>query len=360
MALERLQFLVADQVLDLPEELSTYAWRIVFDNPQLVVEVAVPDDATLTHEGIIPRGARGDLYRVMLCVVLRPLQESIADGYVSDARIAGVVHITYETAPGRPSQVEDAWFSATWHESTASLGLALESVGHSASWSKPVNRGVVLLWGDDLPVDAEDVQLTAGAAAALAGLQLEVHKVTPANERNVLGNVRSAWPSWMFLVNPSEPMQKLGEEFGLLGSRARYGRTLFTSSESLYVNVRDRLLAFVGVDGALRALTAPPELTDLHKPESTGIGFIPTECLHEPGSRHVYVTAEGQEYWWTKDTANHAGAVYKKYKRSDMILTHVVDVDSTGAEMEGKTKGETGQYVRIANMHRCGHPHTHV
>jgi hypothetical protein len=119
----------------------------------------------------------------------------------------------------------------------------------------------------------------------------------------------------------------------------------------------DGFAQVTGVSASLRIIGADDEAELGPAPPAPPV-TDPVECQHDASDRY-YLHDSATGLWWTRDTAGHAGAVFKTYRLVGGVLRHNADHDAQGVEIN-KFKGQVGQAVSMGSLHGCAHPRRHL
>jgi hypothetical protein len=320
--------------------------------PTFIGRGVTPTYEKLMDLGIaIPESRLGSVQQILLASVLRPEQERLAEGYLSSPRVGAVARITTLIGSSGKS-ADDAWLSMDWATSSATYCTLLESL--ILDLERP--RRLASSERAALVVSAEVDSVVDGSVASelirvfeVHGLALAVLRAANMPVATLRASLLSQTPSVTVGLGSNPAVQDLLRRDDAGGSR----RLAFAELDGVLASVRDELCSLSKVSPALFPLGSPEagEASSTPQIPVTRVG----RCLHDEGHR-AYVEDLDTDLWWTKDTAGHAGTVFKTYTLSDSSLHHEACRDGHGLTID-KWKSDEGRVIPLTTLHACGSAH---
>lgn len=320
--------------------------------PTFIGRGIAPTYEKLMELGIaVPENRLGSVQQLLLASVLRPEQERLTEGYLSAPRVGAVARITTLIGDSGKS-ADDAWLSLEWATSSATYCTLLESLlldmepgGRLASSKR---AALVVSAEVDSVVDGNVVGELI-RVFEVHGLALGVLRAANMPVATLRANLLSQTPSVTIGVGSNLAVQDLLARDEAGGAR----RLALPELDGVLATIRDELCSLSRVSAALFPLGSPgtPEASSAPRIPITRVG----RCLHDGGHR-AYVEDLDTDLWWTKDTAGHAGTVFKTYTLTDSSLHHEACRDGDGVTID-KWKSDAGRVIPLTALHACGSAH---
>lgn len=350
-------------VLDLDPTFNGSAWRALL-SPSSSLELLTPGIEQLAAEGIgVSEQRLDDVRRFALAAVLKPSQETIsAQGRLLANRLAGAGVLTVLHDPAYPKSPSDAWVSVEWKTSTSTLASwaarQLDMAAPGAVARLAAIRAAVLVHPERSALLEGELADRLVKYGAVFGLDLVFLDRSKASRGSIVQSLRRERPPILIALGPvDDDTEALIGEF--VDPRARgVLRIDSTHSGELEQVFRDGIAQVSGVSASLRIIGADDAEFSSDTGSRTPPVADPVECLHD-GSHRYYLRDAATDLWWTPDTAGHAGAVFKTYRRVGDFLRHNACHDQNGTKID-KFKGEVGREIAVGSLHGCEDPWRHV
>jgi hypothetical protein len=335
------------------------AWAALLGRPQLIVTLNVTSTQQLYDSGIpIPETVPVHrIRRVGLAAVLAPPEERLQDGFLSGQRLAVAAVLTVQLRPNQDTSADNAWLSTIWTHTTSDLVRQLEPMFEQTtpatiSASAISSLYLVVTASRDDIVDEATVHRIESCAGVF-GMKVTVLRQATITKGDLSEMLVRRSPRYVLVVglNDSAMQALLAPYFATTPA----AKALFVDREGshdLIEGTREALQAFVNVSPGLLPIGPAPVQRTARRPRMHVDD--PGRCLHDKSNR-AYVEDRATGLWWTRDTAHHAGSIFKTYERRERVLYHEACRDADGKVIT-KWKSDIGATVALADLHACGKP----
>jgi hypothetical protein len=275
-------------------------------------------------------------------------------------RLAGVGRLVVVTDPKNSGVSLDAWMNVRWVRTSRALSRELEELYLSAMPSAQragSRNSAVLILGEELAdamSDAPDDNDALRTIAAVHGFELR--KILRCPERHtgsVLNSLRQNPPGLLVVAAPpGRGLDAAIEAYRAAASLTRVSRLGRSRPGDLLDDFREAIAAAAGINPALFPAS---DLVELEAPEETKLVVPDVWPVAHQGQRKIhpsfgfFVENLQDGCWYTRDRAQHAGCVVKRYQPVDRQLIHDADIDAQGKIM-AKHKGDASAALSLDDM----------
>jgi len=330
--LERLKAEVERSPYGLHESLREAAWNALLGKPGLVAPLRDPSVAKLLERGIAASDRSRTLFRqVGLATVVR----AAATSDHGEATIGATAILTVRLSPRNARSADDAWLDPSWSTTTRAFSVELERIvdlGLPSAVARGRRRAVVLIaeqMSGELTPDLFDRIKLAGA---VFGYEFQIVDRARVTHGDVLKMFAAQAPNLVIAVGPhDDALESLRHNFN--AATAQGGAFFFLTEhrgEEVVQQLRELLADHCGVMPGLTIRDGPISRAASRAP----LPISSTDrCLHDEFER-FYARDPATSLWWTRDTAGHAGSVFKTYREEGGKLVHEACHDQAGRATE--------------------------